>query len=256
VLASTSAGAVVTTLNNNANSLAAALSGTGFHVTNATLSSDTQNGTFSGGAAATGIDSGVVLTTGQLSCVGSNNTSTGCTGAGTGTTLSLTFTLDSSNLFFNYAFASEEYNEFVGSQFNDSFQLLLDGTNIAQVPGGGGVVSINNVNLGSNSAFYRNNTGASSLNLPIEYDGLTTVLTATATGLSAGSHTLVFSIQDVGDTNLDSAVFIQGSSIGIVQPPTNGGIPEPSSWALMIMGFGGAGAMIRQGRRRNLAAVA
>jgi hypothetical protein len=31
-------------------------------------------------------------------------------------------------------------------------------------------------------------------------------------------------------------------------------VPEPGTWALMIMGFGGAGAMIRS-RRKALAAV-
>ena len=29
-------------------------------------------------------------------------------------------------------------------------------------------------------------------------------------------------------------------------------IPEPGTWALMILGFGGAGAMLRRGRRANL----
>jgi hypothetical protein len=33
--------------------------------------------------------------------------------------------------------------------------------------------------------------------------------------------------------------------------PTGGGIPEPGTWALMILGFGGAGAMLRL-RRRGL----
>jgi hypothetical protein len=31
--------------------------------------------------------------------------------------------------------------------------------------------------------------------------------------------------------------------------PISGGVPEPASWALMIMGFGGVGALVR--RRRN-----
>ncbi|THD57483.1 PEPxxWA-CTERM sorting domain-containing protein [Phenylobacterium sp.] len=37
-----------------------------------------------------------------------------------------------------------------------------------------------------------------------------------------------------------------------VRPVTAGGVPEPASWALMIMGFGGAGALLR--RRRLVAA--
>lgn len=39
--------------------------------------------------------------------------------------------------------------------------------------------------------------------------------------------------------------------IGGVQP--TGVIPEPGAWALMILGFGGAGAALRQQRRRALA---
>ncbi|ODT64392.1 MAG: hypothetical protein ABS77_00670 [Phenylobacterium sp. SCN 69-14] len=34
------------------------------------------------------------------------------------------------------------------------------------------------------------------------------------------------------------------------------GVPEPSTWALMIAGFGGVGVMIRADRRRSLAAEA
>ncbi len=33
--------------------------------------------------------------------------------------------------------------------------------------------------------------------------------------------------------------------------PSGGGVPEPASWALMILGFGGVGALLRQ-RRRGL----
>jgi hypothetical protein len=35
-----------------------------------------------------------------------------------------------------------------------------------------------------------------------------------------------------------------------------GGVPEPASWALMILGFGGAGAMVRNRRRQTVAAAA
>ncbi len=34
-----------------------------------------------------------------------------------------------------------------------------------------------------------------------------------------------------------------------------GGVPEPSTWAMMIIGFGAAGAMVRNNRRRGLAPV-
>lgn len=38
--------------------------------------------------------------------------------------------------------------------------------------------------------------------------------------------------------------------------PVAGGVPEPASWALMIIGFGSAGALLRRRRHAMLAAVA
>jgi hypothetical protein len=37
------------------------------------------------------------------------------------------------------------------------------------------------------------------------------------------------------------------------EPPPPPGVPEPGTWALMILGFGGAGAMLRAQRRRAVA---
>lgn len=242
---------ITTTPSSSANDLASALAGPGFNLTGSSLTTNTQNGFFNNGLAGVGINSGVVLTTGTLGCVGPSNTSTGCTGSGNGTTLGLEFTLDTSSLFFNYVFGSEEYNEFVGSSFNDLFTLVLDGpgfsnVNLAQIPGGGGVVSINNVNNGSNSAFFRDNTGGA---FPIELDGLTTVLTASAMGLTPGAtYTLAFNIFDVGDSSLDSAVFIQAGSLGTQNPSA---VPEPSTWAFMIAGFGAIGLSLRSARRKH-----
>lgn len=247
--------AVDTTASTDATALGDALEGPGISFTSATLTGNgPQVGFFSNGGAALGINSGIVLTTGSLGCVGSSNTSTQCTGgSGTFSQLELAFTATSSDLFFNYVFASEEYNEFVNQGFNDTFSLVLNGmgfsnVNLAMLPGMGGPVSINNVNNGSNSAFFRDNTV---LGLPIEYDGLTTLLTAQALGLTVGqNYTLTFNISDQGDSVLDSAVFIQGGSVGTVPPV----IPEPGTWAMMIGGFGILGAAMR--RRRSIPAAA
>ena len=242
--------AVDTTASSDATAMGTALSGTGFHLTGATLTTDTQNGFFTNGSAI-GIDHGVVLTTGLLGCVGNSNTTGDCEGGGAGSTLNLTFTLDSDSLFFNYVFGSEEYNEYVGSNFNDAFQLLLNGpgftdVNLAQIPGGGGPVSINNVNNGSNSVYFNDNSlGA----YPFELDGFTDVLTASATGLTAGAtYTLSFIVGDVGDTRYDSAVLIQGGTVGTTQTPP-GAVPEPSTWAMMLLGFGAVGYTMRRRRK-------
>ncbi|MES2903838.1 MAG: choice-of-anchor L domain-containing protein [Pseudomonadota bacterium] len=243
---------ISTTSSTDAAAMGTALAGPGLTLTGSSLSSDTQNGFFNNGSVI-GINQGVVLTTGNLSCAGSANTTSSCSGSGTGSSLLLTFTLASDSLFFNYVFGSEEYNEFVGSSFNDSFQLLLNGpgftnVNLAQIPGNGGPVTINNVNNGSNAAFFNDNSAGG---LPFELDGFTDVLTASATGLTIGaSYTLSFNIADVGDSSLDSAVFIQGGTIGTTPTPT-GAVPEPSTWAMMLMGFGAIGVGLRRGRRNR-----
>ncbi|UAK25401.1 choice-of-anchor L domain-containing protein [Sphingomonas nostoxanthinifaciens] len=258
---------MATSVSTNPVALANALSGTGLHVLGATLSGDAAAGTFSGGMAALGINSGVVLSTGStLACIGSSNTSGSCgnTDTATSRTLTMTFKSDGTDLFFNYVFGSEEYNSYVGSKFNDQFTLTLTGpgysaVNLAQLPNGD-TVSINNVNLNKNSTYYRNNsyeatgsdasvppyTTAPSLNLPIQLDGLTTVLTAKANHLTVGAtYSLAFSITDVSDKLLDSAVFIQAGSVGNVPVPPSG-VPEPASWAMMVGGFGLAGAAMRR----------
>lgn len=98
---------------------------------------------------------------------------------------------------FRYVFASEEYNEFANTAFNDVFGFFVNGANVALLPDGVTPVSINNVNGGNpvngtgpqNPAFYINNDlsdGGGLINT--EMDGLTVVLTAVAS-LNPGSTT-------------------------------------------------------------------
>ncbi len=231
-LAAGSASALVVSASNDANALANALTGTGVTISNATLSaaSDTGAGTFTGGAGAIGFDKGVLLTTGTVNCAPGPNNQSACSGSGTTTSLHFDFTSDTGNVFFKYVFASEEYNEWVNSKFNDLFQLKLNGANIALLPGVGGVVSINNVNKNSNSAFFLDNDV---LGLDVQYDGLTTVLVAQASGL-VGLNTFEFLIKDQGDSSLDSGVFIEAGTFGGTNP-----VPEPGSLALFGLGVMG-----------------
>ena len=66
------------------------------------------------------------------------------------------------------------------------------------------------------------------------------VLTANASGNTVAAH---IGACDAGCTQFLSTGFATNGNLGV--------IPEPATWAMMIMGFGGIGAMLR--RRRSLA---
>lgn len=55
--------------------------------------------------------------------------------------------------------------------------------------------------------------------------------------LAAGEYTIEAGMANVGDDQQPSLLLLDGVSVIAV--------PEPATWALMIMGFGGVGAMIR-----------
>jgi len=50
-----------------------------------------------------------------------------------------------------------------------------------------------------------------------------------------------------------SYLLASGTATGVVVPPT-GGVPEPGAWALMILGFGATGTMVRRRRASVMAA--
>ena len=218
--------------------LAELLAGPGVTVTNVTFTGATvAGGTFAGGLAdGLGIGSGVMLSSGDIANgIGPNNQD----GAGTcnetpgdadldailqqkGATedaavLEFDFVPATSNVSFRYVFASEEYNEFVGS-INDIFAFFIDGQNVALIPGTSTPVSINTVNLNSNSSFYKNNEPPK-IGMPApfgtQFDGFTTVLTAQRTLTANATHHIKLVIADQADCILDSAVFLQtGSFVG------------------------------------------
>jgi hypothetical protein len=157
------------------------------------------------------------------------------------------FTTAGGDLFFNYRFASEEYNEFVDSSFNDVFGFFLDGTNIAKIPGTNDPVSVNNVNNTTNSSFFNDNDPSDTgTPFDIEYDGFTDTFSAGATGLSSGSHLLELKVADTSDATYDSAVFIQS---GTLSDEPGADIPIPSTVGLFLAGLAGLGLVARCRRR-------
>ncbi|MBW3586337.1 MAG: choice-of-anchor L domain-containing protein [Cyanobacteria bacterium 0813] len=209
-----------------------------------------------------GLTSGVVMSTGKVTDIPGHNRydndhiasdlsmDFGAKGEkGDWTQLNLSFFANSTveKLFFEYVFASEEFPEFGDSKFNDDFELLLNGTNLAKLSDGK-IVTINNLvpdpkNRSTDHPDYINNPSLTGIAANIvKLDGFTKVLGFE--GLLKKNQTNVFSIRikDVGDGNLDSAVFIKGGSVGTVQPEP---VPEP----MTVGGLMAGGAMLAAGRK-------
>lgn len=160
------------------------------------------------------------------------------------TVLEFDFETSGGDVFFNYVFASEEYIDFENTEFNDVFGFFLNDENIALLPDGS-PVSINTVNSVDNAAQFNKNI--SPVEFDLEYDGFTSVFTAKALNLSAGTHTIKLAISDTGDGRLDSAVFLQANTFSDVETPVKG-IPEPS---LILGGFVAVGTSLVMGRKRD-----
>ncbi len=153
------------------------------------------------------------------------------------TRFTITFIPKGDKVKFRYVFASEEYPEFVCSDYNDIFGFFIDGPgfsgpferggeNLAVVPGTNLPVTINSINPGTHgtsgtptgcgppdgslahSAFYVDNSGASH---PV-YDGMTTVLVAEADVIPCQTYTIQITLGDVGDGVFDSGVFLEAKS--------------------------------------------
>ncbi len=219
----------------NIQELAAAITGPGVHISNVVIDCHGQGyGEFSYTGSVLGLDAGVLLTTGKIgNAVGPNNSQdktfaqgtsgnallNSVTGRTTYDACRLEFDVipGGDTLRFNFAFASEEYNEWVGSQYNDVFGFFISGPgivgdpgignqkNIALVPNTNQAVTINNVNNGSNQAYFMDNAGGQH----IQYDGITRGLQAVSAVQPCATYRLKLIIADASDRKFDSGVFVE-----------------------------------------------
>ena len=239
--------------------LASRLLGDGVAVTNVSFQgSNISAGYFSGGIkAGIGLNSGVVLTSGDASLAGLKNISSGSgmnvNGSGydklntlTGgfhtydaTVLSISFIAHGDSAYFNYTFASDEFVEYANSSFNDVFGFFIEDQNYALIPGTTEPVSINNINSVDHPDLFNNNdpwNGGATEVKDVTYDGFTNAFTASLTGLVIGQeYTIDMAIADTGDHVYDSAVFIDAGSFSTTKTKPSGA-PEPSFFILILIG--------------------
>lgn len=254
-----------------ADQVAQALVGPGVTVSGAThTGAPASAGTFSGGATSVGFDSGVILASGDVAnATGPNSDSGTTTYFGTpgdaqltalagyetndASVLEFDFTANADTVYFRYVFGSEEYNEYVGSSYNDAFAFFINDVNCAVVDTGAGLqpVSVNTINGGANSSLFVDNTGSAR---NVEYDGLTVVLTCMAPVDPAGTNHMKLVIGDGSDHSWDSGVFLEQGSLSTTPPEgagkvTGGGRLDLADGAVT---FGTTVIRDDQGLRGNL----
>ncbi|MCB0477266.1 MAG: choice-of-anchor L domain-containing protein [Crocinitomicaceae bacterium] len=237
------------------------LIGNGVTVSNIQFTGSSQAiGYFNGTNSNIGLNEGILITTGTVvgnssGPIGPNNSD----GAGTdngapgyqllanllspgisthnAAILEFDFIPSSDTLQFRFVFASEEYPEYVCSEYNDVFAFFITGPNpsggayvnqnLAIVPGTSIPVTINNVNNGSsgangniinctaqglaNSAYYVNNPSSFS-GTAVQYDGFTVPITSLANVICGETYHMRFAIADAGDGVWDSGIFLEANS--------------------------------------------
>jgi gliding motility-associated-like protein len=228
-----SAQLVIANQGGTATAVVSAMVGGGLTVSNATINCPSNAyGTFTNGASTNlGIPSGIVLTTGNVNTLNGNgstfwsaNNGTFCSDPQIGSLeplaeydcciLEFDVVPSCTTLRIRFVFGSEEYPEWVSAGYNDAFGFFVTGqnpgggnynnTNVATLPNNTTIVSIDNVNANTNSAYYVNNsTGTSSV-----LDAFTTVLTRDVAVTPCQTYHFKLAIADAGDPIFDSGVFI------------------------------------------------
>ncbi len=241
-----------------AEEMVATILGDGVNISNATINCPGESaGTFDNGNTTNiGTDAGILLTSGSvfnavgpntsdsssannnapgdedLDILSNNTTNDACV-------LEFDFIPTGTSISFNYVFASEEYQEYFCTEFNDIFAFLISGPNpgggtynnenIAIIPGSSLPVAINNIGPGTcggvnNANLYIDNFGGAT----IEYDGFTTVLTAYAALVPCQEYHMKLVIADNFDRVFDSGVFIEEGSFVSNSLAISGNVTNPS----------------------------
>jgi gliding motility-associated-like protein len=241
--------------NQTANILAQKLAGPGVTVANATFNNcDTNaNGIFNVVTSNIGIDSGIILTSGDAS--GAFGASTVYTGVNSNfpepdldllTTqairdacvLEFDFIPTGDTIKFNYIFGSAEYQSFTCSGFEDIFGFFVSGPgisgifsngaiNIAYIPGTTCPITINSINSSTanpcgstvapcappNNALFVDNLPIGNTLTGMAYNGYTLPIQAITNVIPCQTYHMKLAVADASDQVLDTGVLIEAGSL-------------------------------------------
>lgn len=228
------------TYNTNVSALVMAqtIFGSGVTVVGASMnvaSSNTSAGTYSNGQLSPGVvpsNSGVILSTGRITdftqSSGDPNRSTQTSTDTSGTTdnnalfnaiagartfdgvwLNADFIPQGEYMTIRFVFASEEYPEYINSQFNDVVGVWVNGVHVP-VEVGNGTVSVNNINGNNQENLFVSNVNDA---FNTEMDGFTLTMTLTMRVTPGQVNSIRIGIADTSDALYDSNLLIAAGSV-------------------------------------------
>ena len=234
-----------------------------------------QAGAFAGGTSAhLGVNAGAVLSTGAVvnlpltAGADGSDVNFGKPGDTLLTALVKARTVDAVGLRFdfvptgnkiqlNYVFGSSEYNDWIGTVYNDTFAAFVNGVNMALIPGTSDPLRIGTLNCGKSSSpshvapgagpncgqFVDNwsLSGVVEENVGVNLGGFSQMFSLSASVNPNVTNSMYLVLADVADGTHDSAIFLQAGSLAAV--------PEPGT----LQFLGAAAAMLLVGWRRRSA---
>ena len=125
-------------------------------------------------------------------------------------------------LAFDFKFYSDEFPEFVGSQFNDAFIAQLGSPAVTVDPVTGAINAPGNFAAGAGDMISVNESGPSATSAEAAfgttYDGATALLTARVPVAPGATNSLFLTLFDQGDSAYDSAVFLDNIRYETIDP--------------------------------------
>lgn len=145
------------------------------------------------------------------------------------------------------SFILDGYLSLDGQNFyEDDFNLNVNGVDVFKGTfnlGGGGA-----------DAVYSNPQGAVATNLGnVFFGGGKEQISFSGLNLNAGSNTFVFSYDSLSSASGHAGFQGLGDEGWGVENVTIGTVPEPASWAMMLIGVAGLGAVLRTSRKHAVA---